>query len=57
VFYLYNGDDEFYSIDRYQKFVTTLDDYLPNFESKLYQSKHEIIQPMRDDIKAWLVKR
>ena len=56
-FYLYNDDDEFYPLEKYESFAAKLDAYLPNFESKLYQSKHEIIQPMRDDIKAWLKGR
>lgn len=54
VFYLYNDDDEFYPLEKYEDFVKKLNDYLPNFESKLYQSKHEIIEPMRQDIKSWL---
>jgi predicted esterase len=56
-FYLYNDDDEFYPLEKYESFAAKLDAYLPNFESKLYHSKHEIIQPMRDDIKAWLKAR
>lgn len=54
VFYLYNTDDEFYPLEKYEGFVAKLENYLPNFESKLYHSKHEIIHPMRDDIKDWL---
>jgi predicted esterase len=53
-FYLYNDDDEFYPLEKYEAFVAKLENYLPNFQSKLYESKHEIIQPMRDDIRAWL---
>jgi len=56
-FYLYNDDDEFYPLEKYQGFVAKLDAFLPNFDSKLYQSKHEIIQPMRDDIKGWLKEK
>jgi predicted esterase len=56
-FYLYNDDDEFYPLEKYETFAAKLDAFLPNFESKLYASKHEIIQPMRDDIKAWLEAR
>lgn len=54
VFYLINDEDEFYPREQYEGFVTKLGAYLPNFESKLYNSKHEIVQPMRDDIAAWL---
>ncbi len=57
VFYLYNDDDEFYPLEKYEAFAAKLGAYLPNFESKLYHSKHEIIQPMRDDIKSWLKTR
>jgi predicted esterase len=57
VFYLYNDDDEFYPLEKYEAFAAKLDSFLPNFESKLYQSKHEIIQPMRDDIKVWLKEK
>ncbi len=56
-FYLYNDDDEFYPLEKYEAFAAKLNAYLPNFESKLYGSKHEIIQPMRDDIKAWLKEK
>lgn len=54
VFYLYNDEDEFYPLEKYETFAAKLGGYLPNFESKLYHSKHEIIGPMRDDIKDWL---
>jgi predicted esterase len=56
-FYLYNTDDEFYPLEKYQAFAGKLESFLPNFESKLYASKHEIIQPMRDDIKRWLKEK
>src|SRR5215204_6077043 len=56
-FYLYNDDDEFYPLEKYETFAAKLEAYLPNFESKLYASKHEIIQPMRDDIKLWLKEK
>jgi predicted esterase len=54
VFYLYNDDDEFYPLEKYKAFAAKLDAYLPNFQSKLYHAKHEIVEPMRADIKAWL---
>jgi predicted esterase len=56
-FYLYNDEDEFYPLEKYESFAAKLDAYLPNFEAKLYGAKHEITQPMRDDIKAWLQTR
>jgi predicted esterase len=54
VFYLYNDDDEFYPLEKYKAFAGKLASYLPNFQSKLYHAKHEIVEPMRDDIKTWL---
>jgi predicted esterase len=57
VFYLYNTDDEFYPLEKYEAFAAKLDAFLPNFESRLYRSKHEIIEPMRADIRQWLAAR
>ncbi|HLM03312.1 MAG TPA: hypothetical protein VK400_19825 [Pyrinomonadaceae bacterium] len=54
VFYLYNDDDEFYPLEKYEGFAAKLDAYLPNFQAKLYHAKHEIVEPMRADIKTWL---
>lgn len=54
VFYLYNDDDEFYPLEKYEAFAAKLASYLPNFQSKLYNAKHEITEPMREDIKTWL---
>jgi len=56
-FYLYNDDDEFYPLEKYEAFAAKLESFLPNFESKLYAAKHEIVQPMRDDIKRWLKEK
>lgn len=57
VFYLYNDDDEFYPLEKYKAFAGKLASYLPNFQSKLYNAKHEITEPMRADIKTWLKDR
>jgi predicted esterase len=54
VFYLYNDDDEFYPLEKYKAFAGKLASYLPNFQSKLYNAKHEIVDAMREDIKNWL---
>ncbi|HEX9961324.1 MAG TPA: hypothetical protein VGB00_10350, partial [Pyrinomonadaceae bacterium] len=56
VFYLYNDADEFYPLEKYKNFDEKLASYLPNFQSKLYNAKHEIVEPMREDIKTWLRK-
>ncbi|MGI8641798.1 MAG: alpha/beta hydrolase [Pyrinomonadaceae bacterium] len=55
VFFLYGNDDEFYPLEKFQKFEQKLKDYLPNFQSKLYQAKHEITNEMREDVKKWLM--
>lgn len=57
VFYLYNDDDEFYSPEQYQSFIARLDSFLPNLQTKLHHSKHEIVEPMRQDIKSWLLEK
>ena len=51
VFYLYGDDDEFYSLEKFQNYEQKLKNYLPNFQSKFYEAKHEITNEMRDDIK------
>lgn len=57
VFYLYSSDDEFYSAEKYAAFDTKLKNFLPRYESKLYEAKHEITDEMREDIKNWLAAR
>ncbi|CAN5564666.1 hypothetical protein BH18ACI1_BH18ACI1_04080 [soil metagenome] len=54
VLYLYGSTDEFYPLEKFQGFEQKLKNYLPNFQAKLYQAKHEITDEMRDDIKGWL---
>ena len=54
VLYLYGGDDEFYPLEKFRKFEQTLKNYLPDFQSKLYQAKHEITDEMRADARKWL---
>lgn len=53
-FYLYGDDDEFYPLEKFQKFDDQLKNLLPNFESKQYAATHEIADEMRKDIKKWL---
>lgn len=55
VFYLYGKTDEFYPLEKFQSFEQKLRNYLPNFESKLYEAKHEITNEMREDIRKWLI--
>ncbi len=55
VFYLYDNDDEFYPLEKFQSFEQKLENYLPNFRAKLYEAKHEITNEMREDIRKWLM--
>lgn len=54
VFYLYGNTDEFYPLEKFQGFEQKLASYLQNFQSKLYDAKHEITNEMREDIRKWL---
>jgi len=57
VFYLYNNNDEFYPLEKFEGFATKLKEFLSNYESKCYEAKHEITEEMRDDMKKWLAER
>jgi predicted esterase len=57
VFYLYSTDDEFYPLEKYQAFDKKLENFLPNYQSRLYEAKHEITDEMRADMKEWLAAR
>lgn len=54
VFYLYSQNDEFYPLDKFEKYNEKLKNYLPKFESKCYEAKHEITDEMREDMQNWL---
>lgn len=54
VFYLYCTDDEFYPLEKYRAFDEKLRNFLPNYQSRLYEAKHEITEEMRRDMKEWL---
>lgn len=54
VLYLYGNEDEFYPLEKSQKFKKRLTEYLPQFDSISYKAKHEITNEMREDIKKWL---
>ncbi len=56
VLYQFGDEDIFYSQEKFEGFEKRLEEFLPNFESKKYQAKHEITQPMRKDAKSWLKK-
>lgn len=54
VFYLYSRNDEFYPLEKFEKFDDKLKNYLPNYHSKSYEAKHEITDEMREDMRNWL---
>lgn len=57
VLYVYGSDDEFYPLEKFQKFEKKLKDYLPNFQAKSYKAKHEITNEMREEMKSWMESR
>jgi predicted esterase len=57
VLYLYGNEDEFYPMEKFQKFERKLKNYLPNFQAKTYKAKHEITDEMRDDMRNWMENR
>ena len=56
VFYLYSQTDEFYPLEKFEKFDEKLKEYLNKYESKSYQATHQITEEMREDMKNWLGK-
>ena len=52
--YIYGNADMFYPIEKFKGFDERLNEYLPNYDSKTYQAKHEITNEMRKDMKKWL---
>lgn len=55
--YLYGDDDEFYPLDKFQRFEQRLREYLPDFEAMSYKAKHEITDEMRGDMRVWLERK
>ncbi len=55
VLYFYGDRDEFYPFEKFQNFERNLKDYLPNFQSKTYEAKHEITDEMREDVRKWII--
>ncbi|MCA1625488.1 MAG: hypothetical protein LC768_11880, partial [Acidobacteria bacterium] len=54
VFYLYGKKDEFYPLEKFQSFEQNLKKFAPNLHTKSYDTKHEITDEMRSDIRKWL---
>ena len=52
--YLYSTDDEYYSLERFERFDAQLSRRLPNYRSIRYEAKHEITDQMRSDIAVFL---
>jgi phospholipase/carboxylesterase len=55
--YIYGTKDEFYPLEKFQKFAKKLDKYLPNFQSLKYEATHEITTEMREDMREWLLTK
>lgn len=57
VLYIYNTDDEFYPLEKYESYATRLAAFAPNLTTRVYDAKHEIVEPMRIDIRTWLKEK
>lgn len=54
IFHLSGGRDEYYPPSRVENYEAQLLERARDVLVKSYDAGHEIVQPMRDDIKAWL---
>jgi predicted esterase len=54
VFHLSGERDEFYPPARTADYAAQLRQRAPEVEFRSYDAVHEIVQPMRDDIRSWL---
>lgn len=57
VLYFYGDEDEFYPLEKFQKFERKLKDFLPNLQTKAYRAKHEITAEMREDMRNWITSK
>ena len=57
VFHLSGDRDEYYPTSRVSGYAAQLRMRASEVEFKGYDAGHEIVQPMRDDIREWLLKR
>ncbi len=55
--YIYGDEDEFYPLEKFQKFEQILVDFLPNFQALKYKATHEITNEMREDMREWLLTK
>ena len=56
VFHLAGNRDEFYSPERVENYAQQLQRRAHEVEFRRYDAAHEITQPMREDMRAWLQK-
>jgi predicted esterase len=54
--YIYNTEDEFYPLEKYESYASRLAPYFPDLSTRVFESKHEITEAMRTDIRAWLAR-
>ncbi len=57
VFHLSGERDEFYPPSRTANYAAQLHDRATDVEFRSYDAAHEIVQPMRDDVRSWLEQR
>lgn len=57
VFHLTGTKDEFYTPERVKNYEEQLRQRATSVTFKYYDAGHEMIQPMRDDVKQWLSER
>jgi len=57
VFHLTGDRDEFYPPARTSDYAAQLRARAGDLEYRSYDAGHEIVQPMREDLKAWLAKK
>jgi phospholipase/carboxylesterase len=57
VFHLAGDRDEFYPPARTSDYAAQLRERANDVEVKNYNAGHEIVQPMRDDVRAWLEQK
>jgi phospholipase/carboxylesterase len=57
VFHLTGDRDEVYSPERTRDYAAQLRERASDVEVKSYDAAHEIIQPMRDNVRAWLAEK
>ncbi len=56
-FYIYNTEDEFYPLEKYESYADRLRAFVPRLSTRVYESKHEITEPMRIDVRQWLKEK